>query len=190
MNRVSLLPADHSSRSTLLALLLTLGAETVLFGMLVMSYLFLRANTPNLAIPHFRPFDFALAAANTIILLTSAVFAWSASGAVERGAIGRLKFGLLAALALGMVFVLGQVFEFSHSGLKIDSSTFSGVFFALVSFHALHVLGGMTLLGLNYARARLGDFNARRHTAVSVGTWFWYYVTAVWLVLFALLYLV
>jgi len=39
-------------------------------------------------------------------------------------------------------------------------------------------------------RANLGDFTARRHAAVQVGAWFWYFVSAVWVVLFTALYLV
>jgi heme/copper-type cytochrome/quinol oxidase subunit 3 len=39
------------------------------------------------------------------------------------------------------------------------------------------------------ARARLGDFSSTRYEAVELGTWFWYYVTSVWIVLFAALYL-
>jgi heme/copper-type cytochrome/quinol oxidase subunit 3 len=45
------------------------------------------------------------------------------------------------------------------------------------------------ILAVNAIRARLGDFTARRHTAVKVGTWFWYYVTDLWVVLFAGLYI-
>jgi heme/copper-type cytochrome/quinol oxidase subunit 3 len=101
-----------------------------------------------------------------------------------------LKTYLLMALLMGALFFAGQVFEFMHSGMRIYDSTFGGVFFALISFHALHVLAGITVLAINYARAWLNDFSANRHIAITVGTWFWYYVTAVWIVLFTVLYLV
>ena len=36
----------------------------------------------------------------------------------------------------------------------------------------------------------LGDFTAERYEAVELGNWFWYYVTAIWAILFVALYLV
>jgi cytochrome c oxidase subunit III len=171
-------------------LLLVLGTETVLFGTLVMSYLFLRSGGSGW---HFSPptaFDILIACLNTLVLLASALFARSGLRAIAKDRVDLLKTSLLLALALGAMFVAGQVFEFRHAGLQIDDRTFGGVYFALITFHAVHVLAGMTVLGLNYARARLGDFSDRKHTAITAGTWFWYYVAAIWIVLFVVLYLV
>jgi cytochrome c oxidase subunit 3 len=52
------------------------------------------------------------------------------------------------------------------------------------------VLAGVFFLALNLLRAQLGDYSAQRHEAVETGTWFWYYVCAVWVVLFTALYLI
>jgi len=48
----------------------------------------------------------------------------------------------------------------------------------------------VVFLALNLMRTNMGDFSAVQHEAVELGTWFWYYVTAVWAVLFVALYLV
>jgi heme/copper-type cytochrome/quinol oxidase subunit 3 len=39
-------------------------------------------------------------------------------------------------------------------------------------------------------RAQAGDFQTQDYVPVEVGVWFWYYVVAVWAVLFTVLYLV
>lgn len=171
-------------------LILVLGAETVLFGMLVMTYLFLRSGGSDVHFVHPKPLDLMIASLNTLILIASALFARQAQEAITRDHVERLKGDLMLALALGAVFIAGQIFEFNHSGLRVDDPAFGGVIFALISFHALHVLAGMTVLALNFVRAHLGDFNAGRHVAVTGGTWFWVYVTAIWIVLFTVLYLV
>jgi heme/copper-type cytochrome/quinol oxidase subunit 3 len=171
-------------------LFLVLSAETALFGTLVMSYLFLRSGGSESVFTHPRPVDVMIASLNTLMLLVSAVFARNAQRAISQGQLKRLQTCLLLPLLLGALFFAGQVFEFRHSGMRIDVSTFGAIFFALISFHALHVLAGMTVLGLNYARARLGDFRADRHVAITAGAWFWYYVVGVWIVLFTVLYLV
>jgi cytochrome c oxidase subunit 3 len=64
------------------------------------------------------------------------------------------------------------------------------VFFALMGFHALHLLAGMVILVICLIRAGLGDFTPSRHEAVTLGAWFWTFVVVVWLVLFAALFLV
>jgi cytochrome c oxidase subunit 3 len=183
---------ERSSRGGIMqtTLLLVLASETVLFGTLVMSYLFLRGGASSMTYVRPGALDTGIAAANTLVLLVSAVAARSSLAAIGRDDVRGMKRGLLLAFLLGLVFVAGQIFEFRHSGMSVRDFSFGGVFFALISFHAAHVLAGMLLLGLNLARAQAGDFSARRHVAVTAGTIFWYYVAAVWVALFAVLFLV
>jgi heme/copper-type cytochrome/quinol oxidase subunit 3 len=169
------------------ALLVTLGTESVFFLTMLVAYAALR-NEVGWSVAH-TPARLAIPLVNTTILVVSAVFAWWSNKAIRDGGVSALQAGLAIALLLGLVFVAGQVYEFSHAGLQIDDQAYGGVFFALMGFHALHVLGGIVFLALNLVRARLGDFSARQHEAVDLGAAFWYYVTAVWLVLFAALYL-
>lgn len=171
-----------------LALLVTLGTETVFFLTLLVAYAALRGQV-DWNIPH-TPARLAFPLVNTAILLGSAVAAWLSYKAVGSNRLLALRRELMVTLLLGLVFVAGQIYEFSHAGLRIDDQTFGGVFFTLMGFHALHVLAGVVFLSLNLVRANLGDFSAGRHEAVALSTGFWYYVTAVWLVLFTVLYLV
>jgi cytochrome c oxidase subunit III len=172
------------------AMLLVLGTETAFFTTLVMSYLFMRGGGSTLTFTPPTALDTAIAAGNTLILVLSALVAWGGNRAIEAGRSQALKRGLLLAFLLGGLFVAGQIFEFRHSGMSLRDFTFGGVFFTLIAFHALHVLAGMVLLGVNLARTHAGDFTARNHVAITAGTWFWYFVTAVWIVLFAVLFLI
>jgi heme/copper-type cytochrome/quinol oxidase subunit 3 len=90
---------------------------------------------------------------------------------------------------MGLLFVAGQFYEFTRSGLQVSGQVIGAVFFALMTFHALHVLAGIFLLVFNLARSRMGDFSSTRYEPVIISAWFWYYVCAVWLVLFGALYL-
>lgn len=165
-----------------------LGAETVLFGTLLLAYLFLRANHPGSGLPGRA--DVLLPVVNTAVLLASAGTAAAAVRAVRQGRLNVLTRDLLVTLVLGLSFVAGQVIEFSRSGMKPDDQEFGGAFFALIGFHALHVLAGVIFLAINVVRAVLGDFDRRRSIPVEMGAWFWYYVTGVWMVLFVALYVV
>ncbi len=186
-------PANRGNSPAIakLALLVLLGGETILFGTLVSSYLFVRAEAG--VAPSYTQAGLDrlwLPVVNTLVLLLSAAAAWYAARSINKGRRGAMQNGLTWSLMLGLMFVALQVIEFSKSGLSPVDAAFGGMYLALISFHAVHVLAGVVLLGLDLLRARLGDFTANSHTVVDVSAWFWYYVTAVWLVLFAVLYFV
>jgi heme/copper-type cytochrome/quinol oxidase subunit 3 len=171
-----------------IALLLTLGTESVFFLTILVAYAALRDQV-NWNIPHTLT-RLAVPLFNTAILFASAMVAWWSSHAIRKDRKTALQVGLLVTVLLGLLFIAGQIYEFNHAGLRIDDPSFGGVFFTLIGFHAVHVLAGVVFLALNLIRASFGDFSAERHEAVVLGGWFWYYVTAVWAVLFTALYLI
>jgi len=171
-----------------IALLVTLGTESVFFLTLLVAYAALRDQV-SWNVPHTLT-RLTIPLVNSGILLASALAAWWSGNAIRRDRQTALRGGLLVTLLLGLIFVMGQIYEFKHAGLSIDDQAFGGVFFTLLGFHAVHVLAGVVFLALNLMRANLGDFSAERYEAVELGNWFWYYVTAVWAVLFMALYLI
>jgi len=171
-----------------IALLVTLGTESVFFITLLVAYAALRDQV-SWDVPHTLA-RLTIPLANSSILLASALTAWWSGNAIRRGNQSALRGGMLVTVILGLVFVTGQIYEFKHAGLSIDDQAFGGVFFTLLGFHAIHVLAGVVFLTLNLVRANLGDFSTERYEAVEMGNWFWYYVTAVWAVLFVALYLI
>jgi cytochrome c oxidase subunit 3 len=171
-----------------ITLFIVLAAESVFFVTALVAYAALRDQV-NWNLPHTF-IRLIIPLANTAVLLISAVLAGLSIRLIRRGKEDALRNTLLITLSLGLVFVAGQIYEFSRAGLHIDDASFGGVFFTLMGFHAVHVLAGVVFLALNLIRANLGDFTAEHYEPVELGAWFWYYVTAVWAVLFAALYLV
>ncbi len=169
---------------------LILAVETIFFGTLLTAYLFLRTGQAEWPFAHPSLERTIIPGLNTFLLLVSALITWHGTRDIRKGNNTGLIASLVLTILLGMIFVVGQVFEFNRAGMRPDDATFGGVFFALMGFHALHVLAGLVILVLNFGRAQLGDFTATRHIAVTMGAWFWYYVVAVWVVLFSALYLV
>ena len=181
-------PRDDGKERT--AVYIVLAAEAVFFGTLILSCLYLRVGQYDWPFNHPTLSQLTIPALNTAILLLSGVSAWGSERAILGAREGRLRLGLIVTLLLGLVFVAGQVFEFNRAGMRPSDQAFGGVFFALMGFHALHVLAGIVILAINLVRAFAGDFSPARHMAVSLGSWFWYFVVAVWLVLFAALFLI
>jgi cytochrome c oxidase subunit 3 len=170
------------------ALLVVLASESVFFLTLLTAYVALRGQVAwdiprtlaRLAIP----------IGNTLVLLASVVAARRTELIARTGRRNGLAGSQLVTLVLGAFFVAGQVYEFTHAGMRIDDQAFGGVFFALMSFHGLHVLAGMVMVTMGIVRTQLADFSSGDAEAIEVGSLFWYYVAAVWLLLFCALYLV
>jgi cytochrome c oxidase subunit 3 len=171
-----------------IALLVTLGTESVFFLTLLVAYAALRDQV-SWDVPHTLA-RLTIPLVNSGILLASALTAWWSGSAIRQDRQTALRDGLIVTLLLGLAFVAMQIYEFRHASLSIDDQAFGGVFFTLLGFHAVHVLAGVVFLSLNLMRASLGDFSAERYEAVELGNWFWYYVSAVWAVLFVALYLI
>jgi len=169
------------------ALFVILASESVLFGTLLVAYAALR-DQANWPIQHSLT-RLVIPLINTFILLISAIPAGLAPSNIRKGNISATQSAQITALMLGLVFVIGQVYEFKHAGLHINDQAFGGVFFTLMGFHAVHVLAGIVFIILNVVRTKLGDFSAENYSTIELGTWFWYYVIAVWFALFAALYL-
>lgn len=173
-----------------IGLFVVLGSETIFFGTLLSAYFYLRATVSEWPFGAVTFSRLLVPGANTLLLLLSALTMYLGLRAIRLNRPGALKTWLIVTLATGLIFVAGQVFEFNRSGMKISDQAFGGVFFTLMGFHAVHVIAGVIMLALLAWRSFQGDFTARRHTAIQVGAWFWYFIVAVWVVLFSALYLV
>jgi cytochrome c oxidase subunit 3 len=190
MKETALMQHSRPGDTSRLALLVVLASETIFFGTLLSAYFYLRASQASWPLPT-EPLDrLLLPAANTFLLLFSVLAVNLALRSIRQGNFTGLRTWLVATLLSGLVFVAGQIFDFTHSGMKINDQAFGGVFFTLMGFHAVHVLAGLVFISLILVRAFLGDFTHRRYLAVQVGAWFWDFIVGVWVVLFAALYLV
>ena len=126
---------------------------------------------------------------NTAVLLLSSV-------ALERGRRDGLqpglRRGLLQALALGALFVVGQVSAWRQlvaMGVGLASNPHSSFFYVLTGVHAAHVLIAMSWLV--YAAVRvsrkagpLGELDGM----VGAAATFWHFMGGLWLFLLALLF--
>jgi cytochrome c oxidase subunit III len=171
-----------------IVLFLILASESIFFATMLVAYISLR-DQAILPVEHtLRRLIVPLA--NTLILFVSTFFAWRGTVSIRRGQTSALTRWLLFTILLGFIFIFGQIYEFSRGGMHINDQAFGGIFITLIAFHGLHVLAGLVFLIINLVRSRLGDFSVTHDDAIVLGTWFWYYVAAVWLVLFAALYLI
>jgi cytochrome c oxidase subunit III len=63
-------------------------------------------------------------------------------------------------------------------------------YFVSTALHGIHMIGGLVLVGWIILRARRYEFSSLYYTPVAVVGLYWSFVDVVWIVLYALIYLV
>jgi heme/copper-type cytochrome/quinol oxidase subunit 3 len=162
--------------------------EAALFAYLLFSYFYAASQAPG-PWPPSGPPKLAIASVNTAILLLSSVCVWWADRAARRGTGPQVLLGLGAGLLLGITFVGLQLLEWRRKPFNLSSDPYGSLFFTITGFHMLHVVVGLIMLAVMLAWASLGYFSKQRHAALSIGALYWHFVDAVWLAVFASLYL-
>ena len=130
---------------------------------------------------------------NTMLLLCSGTTVTWAHHALINGDRQGLKNGLLATIALGIVFSGVQAYEYAHAPFGFTTTSggnvYGSTFMMATGFHGAHVLIGTIFLIVCYVRAVRGDFTQEKHFGFEAAAWYWHFVDVVWLFLFVSIYL-
>jgi heme/copper-type cytochrome/quinol oxidase subunit 3 len=169
----------------MLALILTEGA---LFAYLFFSYFYLASHAVGPWPPDGAP-GLDISVPGTFILIAGSIVVWWGERGLERGNPRRLALGLMAALALGIVFIALQTVEWRRQPFTLSTGVYSSLYFTITGTHILHVIVGLLILAILLLWTVLGHFDAERHAAVSIGALYWHFVTVVWLAVFFIFYI-
>jgi len=177
--------------NTKLAMWLFLASECLLFGGLITTYILYRqpleGPTPE------EIFDIPFTSTSSFVLLMSSLTMVLAVSAIERGDHQRLRVWVAATAALGATFIAGQVYEFTvfyREGLGFTTSRFSSAFYTLTGFHGVHVTIGIIMLMSMLLLSLRGKLPEHRSETVEVVGLYWHFVDIVWILIFAVVYLV
>jgi cytochrome c oxidase subunit 3 len=129
---------------------------------------------------------------NTALLLTSGVTVTIAHHALRDGLRAKTLTYMWLTVALGLIFLLVQGYEYAHAysdlNLKLNSGIYGSTFFMLTGFHGFHVLVGMLMLFFITLRIHKGHFKPDSHFGFEGAAWYWHFVDVVWLGLYILVY--
>jgi cytochrome c oxidase subunit 3 len=178
--------------STMLAVMIVIASEMMLFSGLIGTFLVYRMSTAFWPPPALPRLPIAVTWVNTFILLSSALTMTLALRAVHHSRQRLTRRYLLATLALGVTFLAVQGSEWVRlvaHGLKLSSGMYGGTFYLLIGCHGAHVTAGVIWLACVVWFAMRGRYNARNAHAIELCAVYWYFVCAVWPLLFGLVYL-
>lgn len=168
-----------------------LGSEFLFFGAFITAYLLYTEQTNGGAGPEI--FAIPFTSVSSFVLVMSSLTMVLAHGAHVKGDMRRMRMWILATATLGMVFVGGQVFEFTtfvNEGMTLTDSAFSSAFFVLTGFHGLHVTVGIIILLGTYAFATVGKIKPDQHVKTEVIGLYWHFVDIIWVIIFVVVYLI
>ena len=86
-------------------------------------------------------------------------------------------------------FIVLQFLDWHDKPFTLATSTYSSIYFTIGGFHLAHVVAGLLIFAVLLIWTALGYFDAVRHVPITVGTLYWYFLAAVWLAVFFVLYI-
>ena len=174
----------------LLGVILFVASECVFFAALFGAYFTVRAQAtqwPPAGIEE--SLKVALPAVSTSMLLLSSVTMQYAVWAIRRGDRATMMRFLKLTLLLGLLFLGGQMYDYSTLGFSISDTVFGTTFFTMTGFHGAHVAGGLMFIYLVLARGWAGQLTRENHTSLEACAVYWHFVDIVWIGLFTTLYI-
>lgn len=168
-------------------MLCLIATEGSLFAYLLFTYAYFAVRFGADWLPEPHP-PLRLSLPNTVILLLSSVAVWWAERGVKRGRRGDHLVGLAVGIALGLVFLTVQAFEWKAKTFSLTSGSYGSIYFTITGLHMAHVVVGLVILAVVFAWSAAGYFTPRRHTPVLISSAYWHFVDAVWLAVFTTFY--
>jgi nitric oxide reductase NorE protein len=126
---------------------------------------------------------------NTLVLLASSWFVARSVQAARAGDHARARRLTYLGGLCGVAFILIKAYEWSAkiaAGYTISSNEFFMFYYMLTGVHLFHVSLGLLILGVMVRELR--NPRRRRMFMVESGATYWHMVDLLWIVIFALLY--
>lgn len=168
-------------------------ADMCAFALFFLVFMAGRAADPALYETSRRVLDLRFGLANTLILLTSGAFMAQAARSAQQGDWLRTRRLLLVTLITGLPFGASKALEWSakaaHS-ITLTTNEFFTYYFIFTGVHFLHFAIGVAVL-IVLLRVTMDEAKpaAVRLRWIEAGGAYWHMVDLLWIVLFAMLYL-
>jgi heme/copper-type cytochrome/quinol oxidase subunit 3 len=108
--------------------------------------------------------------------------------------IKSMRWFLFGTIIFGLIFLGGQVYEFTHfvheKHLTLSSSVFGSTFYVLTGTHGVHVALGVLWLASWLVFSFTKKFQWVNALDIETAGLYWHFVDIVWIVIFTAVYLV
>ena len=168
-----------------------IGAETVIFAIFVVAYIFYIGKSLKGPQPHD---VLHLPVFATICLLASSLTIHVAVKLLRTGRVFSFGLSWFLTVLLGAIFLAATLREWRHliydDGLTIQTNLFGTTYYSLVGLHAFHVTVGLLALVTVLALTLRGNVGIQHAERVAVLSMYWHFVDVVWVVVFVVVYVI
>ena len=166
-----------------------LGSEFMMFAGFFATFLIVRATISEWP-PEDTEVELLVPAINTIILVSSSWVINKGTKAIQKNDLNGMRKWFLLTVAMGAVFLAGQIYEYLNLGYGLRTNLFSNCFYLTTGFHGAHVaIGLLLILGVLWRSRRPGHYGSDHHVGPEMAEIYWHFVDIVWIVLFFLIYI-
>jgi len=127
----------------------------------------------------------------TVMLIVLLISLWPnalADRAARQEQLKSVRLWLIVMSVLGFVAVGIRGWEFAHLNIRWDGNAYGSIVWFVLGLHAIHLITDLgdtvVLTALMFTR----HVSAKRYGDVSDNAFYWYFVVASWVVLYALIY--
>jgi nitric oxide reductase NorE protein len=164
--------------------------DMAIFGVYFIIFMVYRGHEQGVFLASQRHLSLASGAVNTLLLLASSRFVALSVAAAAAGNDRRARRLIHWGALCGAAFLLVKAHEWYSlvgAGLTVQRNNFFMFYYAFTGVHLFHVLAGLLVLGV--MRAELRRPGGRRAWLLEAAAIYWHMVDLLWIILFALLYL-
>jgi heme/copper-type cytochrome/quinol oxidase subunit 3 len=151
------------------------------------AYLYLRQANPQWPIAAPAP-DLWPGTALLVLLLISLWPNAIADRAAKQQRLGAVQFWLIVMTVIGILAVAIRAWEFVHLNIRWDANAYGSITWFVLGLHATHLvtdLGDTVVLAVLMFTRHVTE---KRFSDVSDNAFYWYFVVASWIPLYALIY--
>jgi cytochrome c oxidase subunit III len=176
---------------------LLLLVETVMFGLLLAGYFYLRQNFDRWPPPriHRAPplFDSApslgLPVVNLILIIVSFIPMYWTDRVAQLRDRARATAGLMVTVGFCLTCLIIRFFEFRSLRFRIDDNAYASIVWTILGMHTLHLIAGTSENALVLAWTLVKPLDDKHARDVHLSAVYWYWIIVVWLVLFSVIFL-
>ncbi|HLO88980.1 MAG TPA: heme-copper oxidase subunit III [Nostocaceae cyanobacterium] len=174
----------------MLGLVFFLIAEGMIFMGLFGAYLAFRSTLPVWPPEGTPELELLLPGVNTVNLIASSFVMHNADSAIKKNDTKGTRLWLAITALMGTVFLVGQVYEYTHLEFGLTTNLFASAFYVLTGFHGLHVtIGVLAIAAVLWRSRKPGHYSNEKHFGIQAAELYWHFVDVIWIILFGLLYL-
>ena len=164
-----------------------IAIEATVFALAVFTYFYIRTRV-DVWPPSVQPPDLLWGTLNVIVMLLSLVPNQWTKKMAEAEDLPKVRLGLIACLAIALVFVIVRGFELAALNVRWDTNAYGSAVWMIMGLHTVHLLTDYFDSAVLTVLMHRGPLEGKRFVDVSENAVYWYFVVIAWVPLYAVVY--